>query len=246
MILDVMRQPDGRLWHSYKDGQGKVNGLLEDYACLIDGLTRLYEATGEVRWIDAALTLTDIMNDQFRDPEQGGYFDTGRDHEPLIVRPKSLLDNATPSSNAVAATALLRLGALTGRDDLTEAGRAALRPAISVMRQFPTAAGQSLIALDFQLASPREFAVIAGPDPEEFRGVMETLYQPFLPNAVTAPSPDGAAPATVSNLVPLLADRPTRENRTTTYICENFACREPVIGIEGVEFGLRGRPEDAG
>ena len=117
-ILDRMRAEGGRLLHTYKDGQAKLNAYLDDYANLIDGLTRLYEATGEPRWIDAALDLARVMIDEFADAEQGGFFYTGKSHEALIARTKDLFDNATPSGNAMAATALLRLGALTGRDDL--------------------------------------------------------------------------------------------------------------------------------
>ena len=103
---------DGRLLHTYKDGQAKLNAYLDDYANLIDGLTRLYEATGEPRWIEAALDLSRVMIDEFADAEQGGFFYTGKSHEELIARQKDVFDNATPSGNAMAATALLRLAAL--------------------------------------------------------------------------------------------------------------------------------------
>jgi uncharacterized protein len=238
-ILDRMRTDDGRLLHTYKDGQAKLNGYLDDYANLIDGLTRLYEVTGEPRWVEAALELSRVMIDEFADAEQGGFFYTGRSHEELIARQRDAFDNATPSGNAMAATALLRLGALSGRDDLTEAGRATLLAVQPVLEKAPTAAGQSLVALDFLLAPPREFAVVAGDDPSEFRGVMESIYSRFLPHKVVAPAPSGRA-TELAQILPLLADRPARDGRTTTYICERFACREPVVGVEGVEAALAG------
>ena len=108
--------------HATRTARRSSTRYLDDYANLIDGLTRLFEATGEPRWIEAALELARVMIDEFRDPEHGGFFYTGQSHEALIARQKDAYDNATPSGNAMAATALLRLGALTGRDDLT-AGR---------------------------------------------------------------------------------------------------------------------------
>ena len=108
-ILDRMRGEAGRLLHTFKDGKAKLNAYLDDYANLIDGLTRLYETTGEPRWIDAALDLSRVMIDEFADVEQGGFYYTGKSHEALIARTKDLFDNATPSGNAMAATALLRL-----------------------------------------------------------------------------------------------------------------------------------------
>ena len=144
-LLDTMRAADGRLLHSYKDGQAKFNAYLDDYANLIDGLTRLFEVTGNPRWIEAALDLARVMVDEFHDPEAGGFFYVGKGHEALIVRQKDAYDNATPSANAMAATALARLAALTGRVDLGDLARATLQSVEIVMEKAPTAAGQSLI-----------------------------------------------------------------------------------------------------
>jgi uncharacterized protein YyaL (SSP411 family) len=240
-ILERMRRDDGRLLHTYKDNLAKLDAYLDDYADLIDGLTRLYEATGEPLWIDSALRLARIMIDEFGDQEQGGFFFTGNQHEALIARQKDVYDNATPSGNGMAATALLRLGALTGRDDLTEAGRRALESVYEVLEHQPAAAGQSLIALDFLFGPVQEFAVIAGSEPAEYRAVLEAVATPFHPHKVVAPATPAQA-AWLTDQVPLLASRPVRDGKTTTYICEHFACREPVIGVAGVESALANRP----
>lgn len=233
-ILEHMRLPDGRLLHTYKDGQAKLDAYLDDYADLIDGLTRLYEATGEQRWVESALALSKIMIDEFADVEQGGFFFTGNRHETLIARQKDVHDNATPSGNAMAATALIRLGALTGHDELTQAGRNALESVQSLLERQPAAAGQSLIALDFLLGSIRELAVIAGSDPAEFRAVLEAIATPFRPHKVVAPATIDQA-ALLAKRFPLLANRPARDGKTTTYVCEHFTCNEPVVGLDGVE-----------
>jgi hypothetical protein len=240
-ILDRMRLDDGRLLHTYRDGKARLDAYLDDYTNFIDGLTRLYEATGEPRWIESALGLAQVLLDEFGDPAHGGFFYTGHHHEALIARQKDFTDNATPSGNGMAATALVRLGALTGRDDLTQAGRSALESVQLLLEREPAAAGQSLIALDFLLASTREFAVIAGSDSGEYRAVLEAIASRFLPHKVVAPATYEQA-GILESKVPLLADRPPREGRTTTYICENFACQEPVRGIDGIEAALGNRP----
>ncbi len=231
-ILDRMRQSDGRLLHTFKDGQAKLDAYLDDYASLIDGLTRLYEATGEPRWVESALALSGIMIDEFGDPEQGGFFFTGRRHEALIARQKDIHDNATPSGSGMAATALLRLGALTGRADLTASGKQALEAIASVLEREPAACGQSLIALDFLLGTVTEFAVIAGPDPAVTRAVLDTISSKFRPRKVVAVSTPEQA-ALLAGTVASLAHRPLREGRTTTYVCENGTCREPLLDVEG-------------
>ncbi len=236
-LLAVLRAPDGRLLHSYKDGQARFNAYLDDYANLIDGLTRLFEVTGEPRWIESAVDLARVMVEEFHDGEKGGFFYVGRSHEALIVRQKDAYDNATPSGNAMAATALARLAALTGREDLAGLARSTLQSVHLVLEKAPTAAGQSLIALDHVLATSREFAVIAGDDPAESRAALAAIAAKFLPHKVVAPAPAGK-PVAPAGLVPLLADRPARDGKVTTYICENFTCREPAVGVEALRAAL--------
>jgi hypothetical protein len=170
---------------------------------------------------------------EFGDPA-GGFFYTGKSHEPLIARQRDAMDQATPSGNAMAATALARLAALTGRDDLRETAEAALLSVGGVLEQYPTAAGQSLIALDFQLSPRREIAVVAGGDAQEFRAALKVIFGKFLPNKVVAPA-TGPPEKELTELVPLLRERPARDGRTTTYICEHFQCKAPVVGLDGLD-----------
>ncbi len=239
-LVERLRDDRGRLLHCYKDGQARFNGYLDDYANLIDGLTRLYESTGEPRWLREALRLSDVMIEEFSDAERGGFYYTGLSHEALIARQRDAYDNATPSGNAMAATALVRLGAVTGRNDLTEAGRKTLEAIQVVLERAPMAAGQSLVALDFLLGSTQEFAVLAGGDPAEFRTVLETIAGRFLPHRVVAPATSVQA-AELAETLPLLANRSAQNGRTTTYICEHFACSAPVVGVEGLENALVAR-----
>jgi uncharacterized protein YyaL (SSP411 family) len=237
-ILDRMRGADGRLLHTYKDGQARLNAYLDDYANLIDGLTRLFESTGEPRWILAALELAQVMIGEFSDDPPGAFFYTGKSHEPVIARQKDLFDNATPSGNGMAATALLRLAALCDRDDLRRSGARALEAVKGVIENAPAAAGQSLIALDFLLSRAREIAVILGPEQVEAHAVLELLFGgAFLPHSVLAPATSETA-SKLAETVPLLADRPLLGGRTTTYICEGFVCQEPVVGVDGLQAAL--------
>ncbi len=118
-LLSHLRS-DGLLLRTYKDGEAKLNAYLEDYACLIDGLISLYEATGELTWIESAVALADKMIEQFWDDSEGGFFFTGKSHEKLIVRSKEFMDNATPSGNSIAALSLLKLNLLTANDGMDE------------------------------------------------------------------------------------------------------------------------------
>ncbi len=103
----------------------------------------------------------------------------------------------------------------------------------------PSAAGQSLIALDFDLAAVLELAVISGVDPAEFRTALETIFARFLPHAVVAPATPAQA-ASLTGRVPLLAERTARDGKVTTYICQNYTCQEPVVGLEKLADALNG------
>jgi uncharacterized protein YyaL (SSP411 family) len=238
-ILHRMRTADGRLLRTYSaGGQPKLNAYLEDYAYLLDALVSLYEATFEPRWIESALDLSRVMIAQFWDPAQGGFFFTGRDHEALITRRKDLEDNATPSGNAMAVTALLRLAKLTGREDLREKAEHTMRLCQSLMATHPMAAGQMLVAFDFHLGPVQEFAVVGDPTAAETRRVFRAIAGGFRPHRVVALKDPRATHSHLDTLLPLLAGKGALD-QVTTYICENFACQRPLIGAAAVEAALQ-------
>src|SRR5262249_28043125 len=147
------------------------------------------EATFNSRWIETALDLARVMVEQFWDPTGGGFFFTGRAHEELITRPKDLLDNATPSGNAMAVIGLLRLAQLTGRSDLHEKTAATLRLCRDLMSERPLGCGQLLIGLDFYPGPVQEFAVVGDPAAEETHRVLRAIQGGFRPDKVVALKP---------------------------------------------------------
>ena len=159
VCLGGLLDANGRLWRSWKDGRATGAGVLEDYACLAEGLLALYGATFDERWFRAARGLAEAILARFADPA-GGFFDTAADHEVLITRPKDLQDNAVPSGNAMAVTVLLRLAALTGEGRYRDAAEAGLRLVAELAPRHPTFFGQWLVALDFALAEVDEIAIV--------------------------------------------------------------------------------------
>ncbi|MGQ0549756.1 MAG: thioredoxin domain-containing protein [Armatimonadota bacterium] len=217
-----MRTPQGRLLRAWRAGTAKLNAYLEDYANVIDGLLALYEATFDAGWFVEARRLADVMSEHFRDPA-GGFFDTSDDHEALAVRPKSLQDNATPSGNAMAATALLRLAALTGHGayrDLAESGLRFVQP---LLGSYPTGFAQWLCALDFALGKPKEIAIVGDPAAPDTRALLEVVRGAYRPNQVVAVGRAGDPQP-----VPLLEGRSPLDSRATAFVCENFTCNLPV------------------
>jgi uncharacterized protein YyaL (SSP411 family) len=214
---------NGRLLRSWRNGQAKHNAYLEDYAGLIHALLVLYQYDPNPVWYAAALKLGDEMVMHFADPN-GGFFDTRDDHEALLIRPKDVQDNATPSGNALAATALLELAAYGDRNEWRSMAEDMLGSIQNASLRYPTAFGQWLCAADFAVGPTYEVAIIGDPDNPETKELVKTLWKTFRPRQVTAISiypPEPGAPA-------LLEDRPLLNDQPTAYVCQGFVCLQPV------------------
>ena len=221
-------QRDGFLLRTYKDGVAKFNAYLEDYAFLIEGLTTLFETSGEIEWLNAALSLTDRMVEEFWDEDNAGFFFTGTSHEKLIVRSKDYFDNATPSGNSVAASVLLRLGILTDSEHFRNLAVSVFREVADSIRKYPSGFGYALSGLDFLLSTPKEVAIIAA-EQSSLKTFVRAAWERYLPNKVVASALSGDSAAIGS--VVLLQNRNVVEGKTAAYVCQNYTCKEPVTEI---------------
>jgi uncharacterized protein YyaL (SSP411 family) len=231
-LLGTMRGPDGRLLRTSKDGSAKLNGYLEDHAYLIEALISLYEATFEPRWFAAARELADFMIEHFADPENGGFFETADYHERLVARRKDLEDNPIPAANSSAAYGLLRLALLTGEYEYERLAVGVFRLLHKVAVEHPHAFSHLLQAMDFHLAAVKEVALV-GDDVSAFERVVRGRFRPHV---VLAGGPeDGVA---------LLEGRTPVDGRAAAYVCERFACKQPVTEPAALE-ELLADPRDA-
>jgi len=227
-VLRDLRDSDGRLLRTYKDGEAKLNAYLEDHAFLLEALVTLYEATFEERWFSAARSLADTMIERFADEERGGFFETSSDHERLLARRKDLEDHPIPSGNASAALGLLRLAALTGEHDYEQRAVGVLRLLHPIAVSHPHAFSHLLQALDFHLGPVREVA-LAGADTAALESVVRSRFRPYVVLA-------GGAPGEVA----LLEGREPIGGKPTAYVCEGFACKAPVTEPEALDELLGG------
>jgi uncharacterized protein YyaL (SSP411 family) len=219
-LLEHMRTPDGHLHRTWKPGHAaRLNAYLEDYANVADGLLALYEATFDVRWLDASTQFADIILREFPDTHNGGFFDTSLGHETLITRPKDVFDNATPSGNSVAADVLLRLALLTDRSEYRAAAEGVLKMLSEAMVRYPLGFARALNALDFWLDQPREVAIVGAPEAEDTRALRRAVFEPFAPNKVVA----GGQAA-----IPLLEGRDQRNGHAAAYVCQHYVCQAPT------------------
>lgn len=228
-LLGELR-PDGKLKHSWRDGKTTNEVFLEDYAALIIGLLELYQTDFNVRWFASAREFADEMIELFEDPN-GGFFDTSRDGERLLLRPKDVQDNATPSGNALACEALLKLAEFTGEGKYRDLAEKGLRLVVGMAVRYPTAFGRWLSAADMALGNVKQIAVLYEAGNEDASRLIRVVQSQFRPNVIIAASshpPPDEAPA-------LLKDRPLKEGKATVYVCEGFVCKSPVTSIGELE-----------
>ena len=225
-LLDEMHTTRGLL-RSWREGKAHLKGYLEDYAALILGLLALYQSGAEPRWYNSAVALAEEMIAHFSD-SAGGFFDTGDNHEKLLLRPKETQDNATPSGNALATLALLQLSAYSGKGTWRDLAEEMLAGTAPLMTRYPTGFAQWLCAADFALASVVEVAILGEPDSPEFGALTEILWEAYRPHLVAAISkfpPGEHAPE-------LLRARDLINQQASVYVCQNFICKYPVTSPE--------------
>jgi hypothetical protein len=235
IISNLMR--DGRLLRTYKDGRAKLNGYLEDYAYVAEGMLALYEATFELKYFEQAQSLVETMIERFWDKQEGGFFFTSSDHEELIARSKEYFDNATPSGNSVAALVMLKLGHLTANPEYQRLAVTILRTMHQVMSRYPSAVGYLLCALDFYLSEPKEIAIVGDTFSHETRLMVEEIYSRFLPNKVVAAS--GAGDEETTRAISLLENREMVDGKVTAYVCRNYTCLQPATTVEELAARLK-------
>ena len=232
LLRDMVHTIDGagRLHRTHRAGTSRLNGVLEDYAHVIDGLLELYQTTFEARWFAEAQRLAEVVLARFR-ADDGGFYDTSDDHEDLILRPRSVQDNATPSGNGMMAYDLLRLTGYTAETRYEEAALGLYRSLGAALGEYPSAFGEMLIGVDFTLRRPVEIALVGDPTNEHTIALLDVIrarYRPLVLVALAAKDPD-------SNAVPaLLRSRKLINGSPAVYVCENFVCAAPVTTPEAL------------
>jgi len=215
-LLGSLSSDDGRIYRSFRAGQAKTSGYLDDYADVANGLYELHIATGELRWLEEARRLALLAVELFADDERGGFFLSPADAEQLVARKKNLDDHPSPSGNSMLAYVLLRLGRIYGDEELERRAVSVFRLVHRVFSRAPTAIGHALCALDLHFSPRKEIAIIGVPRDEVARAALE----PYEPNAVVAFGP--------AEGVPLLSGKGYVDGRPAVYVCRNFACEAPV------------------
>jgi hypothetical protein len=219
------------LYHRWRQGARDSVQLLAGYANLCAGTLDLYEATLEPAHLQFAADLADAMLAKFHDPAKGGFYDSAAGARELILRCKDDYDGAEPSGNSVAVLALLRLAAITGREDFALAAETTLRLLAPRLNELPQAVPHLLLGLEFYLREPRRAVVAGAPDHPQTRALLRAIHSVYQPGKVVLGNAGPVEPFARS--LPAL-DGPV------AYLCSGSSCQPPSRDPETIRNFLKG------
>jgi uncharacterized protein YyaL (SSP411 family) len=212
---------EGRVLRSFKNGEARISGFLEDYAAVALGAVALYQLTFERQWLDRSRALAERMMKLFWDDEAQAFFDTAADAEALVTRPRDVTDNAVPSGSSLAIELLLVLGDLFDEQDYGSRARYLLETIAEPMARYPTAFGHALGAADMAVLGAVEVAIAGDPAEEAFGALTGAVANRYLPSLVLA----GGRGKGVRGIA-LMENREPGE--PTAYVCRAYVCDAPT------------------
>ena len=213
----------GRVMRSHKEGVTRISGFLEDHAAVALGFLAVYELTFDERWVDRAREIADAMIEWFWDEQVGTFFDTARDAERLITRPRDVTDNATPSGTSAAVDLLLHLSELQQNSEYHRRAVVTLEALADAITRYPSAFGNLLGSADLEINGAIEVALLGDTKNAAFKALERAVAERYVPSLVLAGGKEGKA-----SRVKLLEGRPTVEGKPTAYVCRSYTCDEPV------------------
>ncbi|MBN2793409.1 MAG: thioredoxin domain-containing protein [Desulfuromonadales bacterium] len=220
---------NGTLKRRYRDGETAVEGFHEDYAYFIRGLTELFLAEPDRRYLETALKLNKICDEKFRG-NNGEYFDAERAFTPGMGRGRNRQDGAVPAAASVTAFNLLRLARLTGQKTLETQGNKLLELHLSQADSYPTAFAFLLQALDLSLSEQLTLVIVR--NSKQLDAKWHSVVSQFRPQLLTLIVDETNE---IGRLVPWCADKTCLNNRTTAWLCTAKSCLPATTSAEELE-----------
>jgi len=231
-LLGYMTQ-EGALLRTYRNGESRVPGYLDDYAFTVVALLDLYEATFELRWVSLAQVFARKMVAMFWDNSSVSFDLAAAVHGNLIARPKTARDGAEPSGNSMAAVGLSRLARMTSAAHYDRQVRRMLEANSAAVSRMPQSFLRMLCAADWLLYPPKEVAIVGKRGSEEVAGLLRVLHRHFVPDKMVAfLDPSDPEAASITEHRPLLKDKTMVTGKATAYVCKDFVCGLPLTSPE--------------
>jgi uncharacterized protein YyaL (SSP411 family) len=223
----------GRVYRTVTAGKGRLNGYLDDAACLAAALLDAFEATSHRWYLIQAREVTDHLLERFWDETAGGCFYTSRDHEALLHRMKAGTDSAIPSGNAIVASVLLKLFSFTREQRYYDRAEQLFRVFRNVMEHNAYGSSAMLCSLDWYLTTPHEIVVVGTRGEARTESLLSTVHQRYLPNRTVVVA-DASRRAGEPDL-PLAVGKTSVNGQAAVYVCQRQSCSPPATESQQLE-----------
>jgi hypothetical protein len=231
-ILTRLRNEEGRLWKRYRNGTAGIDAHLDDYSFVIWGLLELYEAGFDPHYLESAVNLAEVMETDFWDRSNGGFFLGSDKAESLLVRSKVGYDGAFPSGNSVAVLVLNRLSRITGNPHWAELADTTLRIFAADMEHAPTGFTGMLLGYLFNADDPKEIVIVGDHNRPATQEFLKTLRTAYVPARILLYKDSSRENSLLNSITPWTATQSSPDGAPTVYICKNFACNQPTQDLE--------------
>jgi uncharacterized protein YyaL (SSP411 family) len=216
------------LLRRYRQGEAAIDAYAEDYAFLIFGLLELFQADGDIQWLDWAMTLQKVQDELFWDALDGGWFSTTGKDPSVLVRMKEEYDGAEPSASAVGTWNLLTLARITGDRAVEERAHRVFAAFGERLRSLGRAVPFMASALSVAHAPHEQIVIVGPPDSEATQALWRAANAPYRPFAIVVPVVPGAAQQALASRMPWMGAMSMRDGQPAAYACRDFTCEAPT------------------
>jgi len=216
-----------RLLRRYRDGDAAIEAYAEDYAFLVFGLLELFQADGDVHWLQWAIALLRAQDRLFWD-DAGGWFSTTGADPSVLVRMKEEYDGAEPSASGVGVTNLLTLAHLTGERDYADRAENVFAAFAQRLESIGRALPFMASALSVAHAAPEQIVIAGARDAAETKALWQAANRLYRPFATFIPLSPGTMPQAMAGIMPWIAGMTPGDREALAYVCRNFVCEAPT------------------
>lgn len=234
---------EGKLLRRFRHGKAAIAGYAEDYVFFIRALLDLYQDTFDPKYIEWAVQLQGVLDQDFRDAERGGYFSTSGQDPSIILRIKEYQDGATPSHNSIAAVNLMRLGSLCSDSSYYERADKCLESASDLLNLAPHAAPQMVSALQRGFFGEMLIVICGDRENPVVMDMLARTRRLYLPTStVILVSSENFE--RLANINPVLKDSFDFSQIPMAHVCRESSCGSPIFDADELENHLVGANEN--
>ncbi|WP_434281922.1 thioredoxin domain-containing protein [Clostridium botulinum] len=228
-IIENLMDERGTLYARIREGERGNEGFIDDYAFFLWALIELYEASFDIYYLEKSIEVADSMIDLFWHKENGGFYLYSKNSEKLLVRPKEIYDGATPSGNAVASLALNLLYYITGEDRYKYLVDKQFKFFATNIKSGPMYHLFSVMAYMYNVLPVKEITLAYREKDEDFYKFINEVNNRYIPFSIVTLNDKSNE---IEKINKNIKDKIAIKDKTTVYICQNYACREPITDLE--------------